>query len=91
MVPFCAYESECPYKKHFKKENTLHPETRYAICTWKDHCNQQVSHPEVAHARRHACAHLLRFYRKVSINSESEALQKSGMRGIFQKVLKEKD
>jgi len=46
MMPFCTYEGECLYKQPIIKKNELHPKTRYAICTWKDRCNQQVSHPE---------------------------------------------
>lgn len=39
---FCRFEGECEFKKTIAKKNMSEPETRYAICTWKGHCNQQA-------------------------------------------------
>jgi hypothetical protein len=43
---FCRFEGECEFKKTFTKKNMSEPKTRYAICTWKGRCNQQIDHPK---------------------------------------------
>jgi len=45
-VIFCAFQGECHFKKLVTKENERQPKPRYAICIWKDRCNQQINHPK---------------------------------------------
>ncbi|KPV63549.1 MAG: hypothetical protein AOA66_0826 [Candidatus Bathyarchaeota archaeon BA2] len=47
-ITFCAFEGKCRFKKLATKENAHQPKTRYAICTWKDRCNQQTNHSGTA-------------------------------------------
>jgi len=44
VILFCAFEGECHFKKLVTKKNAHQPKTRYAICAWKDRCNQQINH-----------------------------------------------
>jgi len=43
---FCHFEGECEFKKIITKKNMSELKTRYAICTSKGHCNQQIDHPK---------------------------------------------
>ncbi len=40
---FCIFNGECDFKKILTKKSSQ-PESRYAICKWKDLCNQQINH-----------------------------------------------
>jgi len=50
-ITFCAFEGRCDFKKLATKKNEHQPKARYAICTWKGHCNQQIDHPETISSR----------------------------------------
>jgi hypothetical protein len=39
---FCAFTSECTFKKTIPEEKSSQPNAGCAICTWKGRCNQQV-------------------------------------------------
>jgi len=39
---FCAFKSECDFKKAIPEEKSSQPKAGYAICTWKGRCNQQI-------------------------------------------------
>ena len=43
---FCAFESECDFKKIIPEKRLSQPKTGYTICTWKGRCNQQIDNPK---------------------------------------------
>jgi hypothetical protein len=47
---FCAFTSECDFKKTISEEKSPQPKTGCTACTWKGRCNQQIETKQKAEA-----------------------------------------